>query len=58
MQVRINMMCMVFILRRGYSANKAQHKTYVRRLYAKRNLKKIRCNDELENYIRKKMMDD
>ena len=38
-----------------YSANKAQHKKYVRKLFAKKNLKKIRCNDELEIYIRKKM---
>jgi len=38
-----------------YSANKAQHKKYVRKLFAKKNLKKIRCNDELEQYIRKKI---
>jgi len=44
--------------RRKYSASKAQHKSYVRRLYAKRNLKKIRSDDELEKYIREKMKDD
>lgn len=44
--------------RREYSANKAKHKVYVRRLYAKSNLKKIRRNDELEKYIRKKIKDD
>ncbi len=37
-----------------YSAVKANHKAYVNRLYAKKNLKKIRCDDELEKYIRKK----
>ena len=41
--------------RRWYSADKAKHKAYVRRLYAKKNLKKIRCNEELEKYIRKKI---
>lgn len=41
-----------------YSANKAQHKAYVRRLYAKKNLKKIRVNDKLENYVREKIKDD
>lgn len=41
-----------------YSAQKAEHKAYVRRLYAKKNLKKIRCNDEMENYIREKVKDD
>ena len=44
--------------RRDYSANKAQHKKYVRRLHAKRNLKKIRCEDKLEKYIREKVKDD
>ena len=38
-----------------YSANKAEHKKYVRRLFAKKNLKKIRINDDLEKYIRKKI---
>lgn len=38
-----------------YSAQKAEHKAYVRRLHAKKNLKKIRCHDELEKYIRKKI---
>ena len=38
-----------------YSANKARHKYYIRRLFAKRNLKKIRYNDELEIYIHKKL---
>ena len=41
-----------------YTANKAQHKAYVRRLFAKRNLKKIRTNDKLEEYIRQKIKDD
>lgn len=41
-----------------YSANKAQHKAYVNRLHAKRNLKKIRMNDKLEQYVREKMKDD
>lgn len=41
-----------------YTANKAKHKAYVRRLFAKRNLKKIRVNGELEDYIRKKIKDD
>lgn len=41
-----------------YSANKAQHKYYVRKLYAKKNLKKIRCEDKLEEYIREKIKDD
>ena len=38
-----------------YSATKANHKAYVKRLHAKKNLKKIRCNAELEKYIRKKI---
>lgn len=41
-----------------YSASKARHKAYARRLYAKKNLKKIRCNDKLEKYIHEKMKDD
>lgn len=41
-----------------YSANKAKHKAYVRRLHAKKNLKKIRCNNKLEEYIHKKLKDD
>jgi IS30 family transposase len=41
-----------------YTANKAKHKAYVRRLFAKRNLKKIRTNDKLEEYIRQKTKDD
>ncbi len=44
--------------RRDYSANKAQHKSYVKRHYAKKNLKKIRCEDKLEKYIREKLKDD
>lgn len=44
--------------RRDYSANRAQHKAYVRRLYAKKNLKKVRCNDELEKYVREKIKED
>lgn len=41
-----------------YVAHKAQHKAYVRRLTAKKPMKKIRCNDRLEKYIRKKIKDD
>jgi len=41
-----------------YSAEKATHKAYVRRHFAKKTLKKIRVNDELEKYIRKKIKDD
>jgi len=41
-----------------YSAEKATHKAYVRRHFAKKTLKKIRVNDELEYYIRKKIKDD
>jgi IS30 family transposase len=41
-----------------YSPSKANHKAYVRRKYAKKNLKKIRCNDKLEEYIREKIQDD
>ena len=44
--------------RREYSASKAKHKAYVRRLHAKKNLKKIRVNDELEKYIHEKIKDD
>jgi IS30 family transposase len=42
-------------VRGKYSAQKAKHKAYAKRLRWKRNLKKIRCNDELEKYIRKKI---
>jgi IS30 family transposase len=38
-----------------YSANKAQMKAYQRRQKRKIQLKKIRCNDALENYIREKL---
>jgi IS30 family transposase len=41
-----------------YSAEKATHKAYVRRHFAKKTLKKVRVNDELEQYIRKKIKDD
>ena len=41
-----------------YIAHKADHKAYVRRLRAKKPLKKIRCNDRLERYIRKKIRED
>lgn len=41
-----------------YSANKADHKAYARRLNAKKKLKKIRSDDKLENYIHEKMQDD
>jgi len=41
-----------------YEANKAQHKAYARRLQAKKTMKKIRCNDRLERYIREKITDD
>ena len=41
-----------------YIAHKAEHKAYVRRLTAKKPMKKIRCNDRLEKYIRIKIKDD
>jgi IS30 family transposase len=41
-----------------YSAHKAQHKTYTRRLFCKKTLKKIRVNDELEQFVRKKLKED
>ena len=41
-----------------YIAKKADHKAYVRRLFCKKTLKKIRINDELERFIRKKIKDD
>jgi IS30 family transposase len=42
-------------VRGKYSVQKAKHKAYGKMLHAKRNLKKIRCHDELEKYIRKKV---
>ena len=45
-------------VRGKYSPNKAKHKAYVRRLHAKKNLKKIRCNNKLEEYIHEKIQDD
>ena len=41
-----------------YISQKANHKAYVRRLFCKKTLKKIRINDELERFIRKKIKDD
>lgn len=41
-----------------YISQKADHKAYVRRLFCKKTLKKIRINDELERFIRKKIKDD
>lgn len=41
-----------------YIAKKADHKAYVRRLFCKKILKKVRVNDELERFIRKKIKDD
>lgn len=41
-----------------YSAKKADHKAYVRRHLAKKNFKKIRENDGLEQYVCKKAKDD
>lgn len=41
-----------------YIAKKAIHKAYVRRLYCKKELKKIRINDDLENFVREKIKDD
>lgn len=38
-----------------YIAQKADHKAYVRRLFCKKQLKKIRCNWELEQFVRKKL---
>jgi len=41
-----------------YISQKADHKAYVRRLFCKKTLKKIRLNDDLERFIRKKIKDD
>lgn len=41
-----------------YSASKAEHKAYVKRKYAKYIYKKIRANDDLEDYVRKKIKND
>lgn len=41
-----------------YIAKKANHKAYVRRLFCKKNLKKIRINNELEQFVRKKIKED
>ena len=41
-----------------YSAKKAKHKAYVRRLYCKKRMKKIRDCTELEEYIKKQMKDE
>jgi transposase, IS30 family len=41
-----------------YAAHKARHKAYVRRLYCKKQIKKIRVNDDLEEFIREKIKDD
>ncbi len=41
-----------------YNAQKAWHKSYVRRLKTKKQMKKIRQNDYLEQYIRTKIQQD
>lgn len=41
-----------------YIAKEAEHKSYVRRLFCKKQLKKIRVNDDMEEYIRKKLKED
>lgn len=41
-----------------YDAKKADHKAYVRRLFCKKTLKKIRVNDDLEKFVRKKIKED
>ena len=41
-----------------YIAKKADHKAYVRRLSCKKALKKIRVNDELEQFVRKNIKED
>jgi transposase, IS30 family len=41
-----------------YISQKAGHKAYVRRLFCKKTLKKIRVNGELEQYVRKKIKED
>jgi len=45
-------------IKEKYSAHKAEHKAYVRRLFCKKQLKKIRVNDNLENFVRKKLKED
>lgn len=41
-----------------YNAKKAYHKVYVRRLFCKKQLKKIRVNNDLEDFVRKKLKED
>jgi len=41
-----------------YVAKKAVHKAYVRRLFCKKTLKKIRVNDDLEHFVREKFKKD
>ena len=41
-----------------YIAKKANHKAYVRRLFCKKTLKKIRMDDKLEQFVRKKLKED
>ena len=41
-----------------YIAKKADHKAYIRRLFCKKALKKIRVSDELEQFVRKKIKED
>ena len=41
-----------------YSAKKAKQKAYVRRLFCKKQMKKIRDCTELEEYIKKKMIEE
>ena len=41
-----------------YIAKKADHKAYVRRLFCKKQLKRIRVHDDLEQFVRKKIKED
>lgn len=41
-----------------YDSHKANHKAYIRRLFCKKQLKKIRINDDMEQFIRKKLKED
>ena len=41
-----------------YDAQKADHKAYVRRLFYKKTLKKIRSNDDLEDFVRENIKKD
>lgn len=46
------------IIKWKYIAKKADHKAYVRRLFCKKTLKKIRIDDKLEQFVRKKLKED